>query len=117
MTLALNPEVLAAAYEYLRVTEPFRRWNLPDSEDIKFHVIRNIALRGFYRRDRYNRHSISISSNCIGFSESLIEAMAHEMIHLHENMTGLETNAIHGAAWHKFADIVCKIHGFDRKLF
>jgi len=82
-----------------------------------FKVIKDPALRGSYRRDRLNRHVISISAASIGFTESLMETVAHEVIHLHEALTGLETAAQHGRAWNKFADQVCRIHGFDRKLF
>lgn len=117
MSLPLNPETLAAAYDFLRTTPPFNGWNLPEGDDLTFKVIKDPALRGSYRRDRKNRHVISISAASIGFTESLVETMSHEMIHLHEALTGLETAAQHGAAFHKYADQVCKVHGFDRKLF
>jgi len=117
VTLPLTPEILSAAYDLVKACPPFSRWNLPESEDIIFRVIKDPSRRGFYRRDRLNRHSISISASCIGFVESLVETMAHEMIHLHEALIGLETAAQHGKAWNKFADQVCKSMGFDRKLF
>ena len=117
MTLPLTPEVLGAAYDFLRTTEPFRRWNLPESEDVQFRVVRDFATRGFYRRDQKDRPSISISSNCNGHTDSLIGTMAHEMVHLHEDVNCLETKGEHSRAWHKYADRVCAVHGFDRKMF
>lgn len=117
MTLRLTSETLAAAYDYLATTEPFRKWNLPDSDDVVFRVVKDPTRRGFYRRDGYNRPSISVSSAAIGHSSSLIEVMAHEMIHLHEDATGMATASEHSAAYRKMAAVVCKIHGFDPKLF
>lgn len=117
MTLPLNREVLQGAYDYLRATEPFCRWNLPDGEDISFKVIRSLVDRGqYYRVD--GKHTISISSSCIGRSSSLMEIMAHEMIHLHEREARFDRADVeHTRAFKKLALRVCAIHGFDSKLF
>ena len=33
MTLRLTPDMLAAAYDFLRTTVPFSRWRLPEADD------------------------------------------------------------------------------------
>ena len=38
MTLKLTPDMLAAGYDFLRTTEPFRAWRLPDAEEVGLQV-------------------------------------------------------------------------------
>lgn len=116
MTLPLSPDVLRAAYDYLNVTEPFRRWNLPDGEDVVFKVLRSRVDCGCYWKTR-GRHHIGISAMRTVRTVSLIETMAHEMVHLYEEITGIAGKAEHGAAFRHIAAIVCRRHGFDPALF
>jgi hypothetical protein len=116
MTLPLNHYVLAAAYDYLAATEPFCRWNLPEGEDVAFKVIRDRQRCGSYQRVG-DTHTISISAAAIGHTTSLMQIMAHEMIHLHEEAAGMVTPAEHSAAFRKLAAVVCRFHGFDPKMF
>ena len=114
MTLPLDPAMLEAAYEYLRATPPFRRWKLPPGEQIEFHVIASRALRGRCV-GRGQAHSIAISAGTIGHTDSLMMAMAHEMIHVRDNLAGVRAH--HGASFARGAAQVCRFHGFDPKLF
>lgn len=114
--LPLTPDVLRAAYDYLSETPPFRRWNMPDSEEVRFLVVRDPALRGWYRYQN-GRHTIAISRRCIGHTANLIATMAHEMIHLHEQNARACGRGEHGAAFRRWAAQVCKAHGFDPLLF
>jgi hypothetical protein len=117
MTLKLTPDILRHAYEFLNSCEPFCRWNLPDSEDIIFHVAKSKNHHGWHNVRR-GRHTIAISSAGVGHTLSLMATMAHEMIHLHETVAKLTpSNVQHGAAFKKLAARVCKIHGFDPKTF
>ena len=116
MTLPLSPDILRAAYDYLSTTSPFTRWNLPDSDDVKFIVMRDRNLCGWHEIDR-KKHTIAISSHFVGRSLSLIETMAHEMIHVHQVNSGMSTGGEHNRAFKKLAARVCKIHGFDVKVF
>jgi len=44
--------------------------------------------------------------------------MAHEMVHLHEHHAGMcREDVEHSTAFKRLADQVCKVHGFDPKLF
>lgn len=117
MTLPLHPEMLAAAYDYLRTTPPFSRWKLPTSSEVKFRVVKDPTVRGWYNT-RNGKHIIAISSGCVGFTSNLIETMAHEMVHLHQRSANLETRDVqHNAAFKKLSERVCRFHGFDPKLF
>lgn len=122
MTLPLTVENLAAAYEYLRTTPPFNRWNLPEGDEIKFRISRITNEFGSYFWDREKKiHIISISSASVGFSTTLLTTMAHEMIHLHLQITGMEskngTANTHNAAFRKYASETCRVHGFDPRAF
>lgn len=116
MPIPLNSEMLASAYDYLCAQKPFSSWNLPPSEDIKFAVIRRMDRYAHYQT-RGGRRYIEVSSRLVGRHEILIATIAHEMIHLHQDMIGILGSNPHDAAFHKLADKVCKIHEFDRLTF
>ena len=117
MTLKLTPEVLAAAYDFLCSTEPFRNWGLPDSDEIVFKVAKSKTDHGWHVVKR-GKHHIAVSAATVGHTMSLMAVMAHELVHLHETIAKLTpSNVQHGAAFKKLAARVCKIHGFDPKTF
>lgn len=114
MTLKLTPEILAAGYDFLRTTPPFDRWNLPESEDVTFRVIKDAAVFGLH--DVVNgKHRIAVSNRNVGHTDTLIAVVAHEMIHLHQDQCGLRRT--HGGAFTRWADQVCRRHGFDPRMF
>ena len=116
MTLPLTPDVLRAAYDYLSTTPPFSKWNLPEGEDVTFEVVRSSRIFGCYDNPA-DKHRIRVSTKTVGHTHTLMVTMAHEMIHLHEQATGMATVSQHTKAFWKMADRVCKFHGFDLKAF
>jgi hypothetical protein len=117
VTLVFTSDTLRAAYNFLNETQPFNRWNLPDGEDIEFRVVRDASRFGWYRFDG-NKHVIALSSSTIGHTQTLMQTVAHEMIHLHEENADACTPRIdHSAAFKRWAEQVCKHHGFDVKAF
>lgn len=121
MTLPLTKEILRAAYDYLASTPPFKRWNLPEGEDVDFkliHVKGSLApLRWAWYAKVNGKHTIAISAARTGYTQSLMVLLAHEMIHLHEQQSGMATANQHTKVFWKLAARVCKIHGFDPKSF
>jgi hypothetical protein len=116
MPLTLTPEMLAHAYDYLACQKPFNAWNLPPSEDIKFRVIRRRDRFAHYRMEG-GEHYIEVSLHMVGRHDTLISTMAHELVHLHQELTGMLGANPHDKMFHKLADRVCKIHDFDRLTF
>mgnify|MGYP007100096351 CR=1 FL=1 len=114
MSLRLTPDILAAAYEFVRVTPPFKGWKLPHPDDVGFHVIRDKGAYGDFRVID-GLPTIRISENCVGHTQTLIAKMAHECIHLRQHLTG--DKEVHGARFKAAAKRVCKYHGFDPKTF
>src|ERR1700681_4999961 len=114
----LTPEILRAAYNYLSETEPFHGWNMPDAEDLKFVVTHGRARQGRCCLD-HNSAIIEISDAYHKHTSSLMETMAHEMIHLHHYQSGLKKtkHSWHGKVFWAFAREVCAAHGFDPGQF
>ena len=111
-----TPEMMAAAYDYLRTTPPFRRWKLPPSESVEFHVTRHLDRTGDCETGPAgNDPVIRISAALIGWTASLMATMAHEMVHIHLDRKGVRAH--HGADFRRCAAQVCRHHGFDPKLF
>ncbi|TWA89534.1 SprT-like domain-containing protein [Bradyrhizobium stylosanthis] len=115
MTFRLTPKVLETSYDYLRTTPPFNRWKLPPGGDVKFVVIRSKDDCGWYNIVN-GQHVIAASSAYIGRTLSLMELMAHEMIHLYQRRKNPRATG-HNAEFHKLGRRACKHHGFDPLLF
>lgn len=120
MSLPLTPEMLAAAYELLRTTPPFARWKLPHCSALKFIVSKRPSeFARYYFWE--GQHHIEVSIHGVGHTRTLIEKMAHEMIHLYLQIKGWESKSkspnVHNAKFRKFAAQFCRWHGFDLKGF
>lgn len=115
--LHLTPEILEASYELLRATPPFRRWGLPDPDDVEFHVIGHPRTAGRHWVCA-GKHHVQASHSCISQLDGLVRIMAHEMIHIRETMLpGARNDVEHGRVFQRLADQVCRYHGFDRRAF
>ena len=119
MALSLTPHMLVAAYEYLRTTPPFRGWKLPEADDIEFQVTGHSDREGHYTRwIGTDHHFICISGKRIAFTDSLMQAMAHEMIHLRQALARTETpNTEHNSEFKTIARRACAVHGWDPYVF
>ena len=121
-TLQLTPDMLVNAYEYLRITLPFRRMNLPEGDQLLFRVIgakdRLGYFRGRYRRGkREDFNEIAISANEVSSTELLMATMAHEMIHLYQHESGTCPRGFHNKKFRQIAARVCRLHGFALEDF
>lgn len=119
MSLPLTPELLRAAYDFLRATPPFRPWRMPSGWEVKFAVMRTKRFEGDHTTwIGTDNHIIRVSAGKIAYTNSLLAVMGHEMIHAHQAIEKTETpNTVHNRDFHTIAAKVCKYHGFDPKLF
>jgi len=108
--LHLTPEILAAAYSFLRTTKPFVRWKLPPAHDVAFKVTKSNTDAGYCLK-----REIGISQKCSGHTNSMLATMSHEMIHLYLDERGVRSH--HGADFKRCAARVAKEHGFDLQRF
>lgn len=114
MSLKLTPDMLAAGYDFLRTTEPFKGWKLPESDDVGFHVVRDPKMHAdFGIVDGVP--TIRVSENGAGHTATLLSALAHEVIHLRQHLRG--DRETHGARFKRMAARICQAHGFDLKTF
>ena len=117
MTLHLTPTMLRAAYSLIASSVPFtiRSWRVPPADEVEFHVTRNPNVEGTYEC-KNGTHSLEISDRCIGTSAHLLEVIAHEMIHLAQQVHKQTTpNTEHNSDFRRRWADVAAIHGFDPK--
>jgi len=112
-----HPDQLAAAYDMLRLCNPFCDWCLPHSDEIEFSVAPYRARSGWYLQKPNGDHHIAISDKHVGSLNTLIMVMAHEMIHLYQFINKTNTKHFHNANFRELAHEVCLIHSWDYKLF
>lgn len=120
MSLPLTHEILEGAYEFLRTTPPFNKWQLPHADEVMLVVSSHKGHVGYYRgpRRKINMHEIGISHACVGHTNTLLRTMAHEMIHQYQRRNRTETpHTEHNAEFTKLARVVCRYHGWDEKEF
>ncbi len=115
MSLPNTPEMLEAAYDFLRATPPFKRWGLPSGSEVKFGVMQKAWIRGDHEMTTGGRHIIRVSSINTGCTDALLRVLAHEMIHVACADRCVKTT--HGAVFKTRALLVCRYHGFDPKMF
>lgn len=115
--LPITPERLAGVYDMLRGFPPFSRWKLPPAEEVGFHVSKTNRWHAAWWIDG-ETHNIEVSEKKHGHLRSLVESMAHEMIHVKQRIDKTETSgAEHNAQFRKLAKAVCKGLGFDPGQF
>lgn len=119
MTLRLTPDMIEGAYTYLKTTPPFDKWRLPDPDDIEFSVLTTPHIHGHFRGGKDgSAHEIGVSASCVGHTYTLLQAVAHECVHLYQALKKTETaNTQHNAEFRKLSRRICNIHGFDHKSF
>jgi hypothetical protein len=121
----ITPEMCRAAYEYLRTTPPFKRWKLPDGDEVEFfvdlqkkprHKDQLVAHIDYFKDGRF-RITVTLWNDT---TDLLMHTMAHEMCHMRQAvLKPMDRNGSygHGKDFQKMADQVCRQHGFNRDLF
>lgn len=90
MPLTLRPDTMAAAYEMLRTVAPFRRYKLPEADEVVFRVMAHQTTSGECWVTYDGRYHIDASMKCVGHLDTLIRLIGHEMVHLLQLMNGEE---------------------------
>lgn len=116
----LTPPILHGAYEFLRLTPPFKGWRMPVGDSVEFHVTDSKRLSGCYTLNPTDKcdHRICISQRHCKHTDQLLITMMHEMVHLREFTTGQrKPESPHGPKFKKLAEQVCKQHGIKPQTF
>lgn len=109
--------MLAAAYDLLAECPPFTRWNMPPSEDVRFLVNRDRKNYGRCAIAAGKPPEICLSSRTVSTMDTLMATMAHEMIHLHMDTSGMKDRGDHGPAFVKMAARAIVELGFNPDTF
>lgn len=114
----LNPDQLANTYEFLRALEPFKKYRLPDADQVEFCVTRHRDRAGDHTiYCDTDEHIIRASACHVTTVFGLIRLMAHEMIHMVQTIEGTNTKVMHNKEFKRLAKIVCEIQGYEFKTF
>lgn len=117
----LTPAIIELAYELLRGTLPYRRWKLPEVDDVIFHATKIRGCygdsqhthdgpgRGTVRRDFTIRINVEDGNTLSG----LLAILAHEMIHLADDVAWHRNDVAHGRAFKTREKLVRRYHDFS----
>lgn len=113
----VQPRHVRAAYAMLRELPPFDRWRLPRAEEIKFEITLEPSVHAEYQSMR--RHVIRVNADTHTTLEQLLASVAHEMVHLRQELRGLlpAKGDGHNAAFRRMRKTVCHSLGFDVQSF
>lgn len=113
----ITPQHVAAVYEMLRQLEPFDAWSLPEADLIEFRtdMRRNVVGEHNYRARKRQAPLIRVSLACNGHLLTLMQTVAHEMVHLAQIVNGEREG--HQETFIKRTAAVCKEFGWDEKAF
>lgn len=114
----LTPDMIEAGYEFLRSTLPFRRWDLPHPDRIRFRVMVTTDRYGHWKGDVEGDTvgELAISQNMPDARTCLlIQTIAHEMVHMRQE--ALRMRDLHGRGFKSLAKTVCLRHGWDINEF
>lgn len=117
----LTNERLQLTYDFIAACPPFDEWNLPPSEEIEFGRTLKKDCRGWHNVTTQSgaiiKRRIRVNPNKVKTLDQLHQVMAHEMIHVHENETGMMTRAQHSETFMLLATKVCELYGWDVETF
>lgn len=113
-------EHIEAAYTFLQTLyRPFQK--LPPAEEVEFHVIENPKLYGDYSQwieCRDNAHIIRISTKRHAHLATLLQTVAHEMLHALQNVENTYTpQQEHNADFYARGARIARRFGWDEKAF
>lgn len=114
MALHITPQLVAATYELLRMTLPFRRWKLPHADDVEFHITEHSDIDGdcLVSGGKVRIRVTADRNNTLG---KLLLTLGHEMCHVRQEVVAPED--VHGEPFMHLARLVCRRHGFRMEDF
>lgn len=107
--MTVTAEHVLAVYKMLKAFPPFCRWNLPASVNVDV-----VPFKSFRADYDPTTRTIRVSFQKITTFLCLVEAVAHEMCHLRQDMIGRwPAGDAHNADFKRMARQVCKHFPYD----
>lgn len=114
MTIPVTADTVRAVYTCLLSFPPFCRWNLPSPDKMTFEVVPYTSEWGSYHPEKMK---MRISKAKVSTFQSLVLAVAHEAVHVREDVAGRWAKKHDNAYFKKLASQVCKAFEFDINNF
>lgn len=92
--------------------------HLPPAEEVEFIVGSWYDRQAHYNSDvNHEAHEIAISARWCGTYNTLLQLVAHEMIHMDQRIRKTESRTLHNAEYRKISRYVCRLFQWDLKPF
>jgi len=117
MSLSLTPQRCAALYECLRTFPPFDKWKLPEADSVEFRTTRRLDCEAEHQAFTDGAQRIMVSTAKIGQWHRACVAVAHEMVHLAQDLAGTANKYQHNADFVSRWKQVAHQFGFDPREF
>lgn len=105
---------IRAAYTMFRQLPPFSSWKLPPPEKVRFAATNSREVYGTYEADP---HKITVSRYNVKSFHALAVTIAHEIIHLRQQITGTFNESQHNREFMRLAKRACDALGWDKTGF
>ena len=106
----LVPEYLASLYTAFKQIPPFNEYPLPAASKVKFIIIKNPAVHGYFLAEPM---SIEISSGCCVLFDVIQSTLLHEMTHMALYVSGYKDYGRHGKAFNHIRDAYATMYNLD----
>ena len=111
--LKLTIKQLRVGYDYLCATVPMFK-SMPPESRICFKITNATMTCGMYEPDP---HRIAVSRKTNANHTSVLQTLAHEMLHAHLEIKGRGGHENHNGDWSKYAALVCDTFGWKYEDF
>lgn len=114
----ITPDMVESNYRFLQTTLPFRRWNLPHPDKIRFRVMVTTERWGHWNGtpEGDTVGELAVSTGLTDATCTLTRTVAHEMVHIWQEEIAPRSKP-HGRVFDRLAALVCKRHGWDLDKF
>lgn len=114
MTIPVTADTVKAVYTCLLSFPPFCRWNLPSPDKLTFDAVPYTSEWGEYHKEKKR---LRVSTAKVSTFQNLVLAVAHEMVHVKEDVAGKWSQKHDNAYFKRLAGQVCRTFEFDEKNF
>lgn len=114
MTIPVTAETVRAVYVCLLNFPPFNRWSLPAPDKLTFDAVPYTSEWGEYHPEKKR---LRVSMAKVSTFDNLVLAVAHEMCHVKEDVSGRWAKKHDNAYFKRLAGQVCKHFLFDKANF
>lgn len=104
--IPVTADSIRSVYVLLQSLPPFNRWGLPPSTKLTFYVV---PFKSEHAEYDPNKKTIRVSTARVSTFLSLLQAVAHEMCHVRQDVSNrYPVKNVHNEEFKRYARQVCK---------